>query len=64
MILALNLLLIYWLIPQAGKEIFILLAIPVSYLLTLYFLSDRQTRLRLILFDALVISAILIRYIN
>jgi hypothetical protein len=64
MILALNLVLIYWLIPQAGKEIFILLAIPVSYLLALYFLSGRQTRLRLIFFDALVISAILIRYIN
>lgn len=64
MLLALHLLLIYWLVPQAGKEIFILLAIPVSYFLAFYFQWGRQTRFRMITFDILTLSIILIRYIH
>lgn len=63
-LLIIHLAMLYWLVPQVGNEIFILLAIPVSYIMAFYFQSARYTRLMLILFDILVISIVLIRYLN
>jgi hypothetical protein len=63
-ILLLNLLAIYGLVPQAGKEISIMMAIPVSYLLSFYFNSGRLTRIKVIFFDILVLAIILAHYIH
>lgn len=62
-LLILHLLLLYWLVPQVGREIFILIAIPVSYLMAFYFQSGRLSRFKLILFNLLVLTIILLRYI-
>ncbi|MCX7985972.1 MAG: hypothetical protein N2662_03435 [Bacteroidales bacterium] len=62
--LAICLLLLYLFVPQTSKEIFVLMAIPFSYLLAFYFQSGKTTRLKIILFDMMVIAIILIRYIH
>ncbi|MGC8802702.1 MAG: hypothetical protein ACP5PS_02870 [Bacteroidales bacterium] len=62
-LLIIHLLLLYGLVPQVGREIFILMAIPVSYVIAFYFQTGRHSRFKLILFNLLVLTIILIRYV-
>jgi hypothetical protein len=60
--LFINLLLIYFFVPCAGKEMLVLLAVPLSYLLSFYFQSARNKRIKNIFFDLLVILLLMARY--
>ncbi len=59
-VLFVNLLIIYSIIPSVLSELFVLMAIPVAYLLGNYFIETRKNRLKEFLFDMWFIIVIVL----
>lgn len=61
-VLFVNLLFLYKFIPSVSKELFVLMAIPVSYLLSNYFIDNRKNRLKEYFFDIWFVLVIVLYF--